>query len=1658
MADNVIADAGSGGETFATDQRVSDSVHFPLSKLVWGALDTFNIVDTASGGPLPVQLRLNAGTVVGDATTPLVVTDDGNAILVDGSAVTQPVSGTVTANIGAVGTLATETTLADVKTAVELIDNAVAGSELQVDIVAPLPAGTNAIGKLAANSGVDIGDVDVLSLPSNTYVADTGSLGLGVLIQGDDGLSARKNVLVDSAGHLQVDVLSGGGGGGTEYTEGTTQASIVGTAFLWEDTSDVVRAVSALNPLPVGGAGGSLTIDSSDLSTLAGAVAGSEFQVDLVGIAGVATEATLAAAIAVDGAADGSGILIQGDDGVNRKNVSVDATTGNVQVDVQNSVTVTNTTLTTLDNAIVAEDDPAGPPDLGIPAMARRQDTPATDTDTDGDYTYIKSDSVGRLHTTSPAIYTEGDTDASITGVPILWEDAANTLATPTASNGLPVNVVAGSTAGTEFNQGASQGATDAGGVALVVRNDTDAVLSGIDTGEYTALQVDASGFLKVNIKAGAGSGGTAQADESAFIEGTTNITPVGGVLNDTPVSDPGDNEAAAFRITAKRALHSNIRDNAGTELGVAASPFVVGITNTADTLVKAGDAVNDAMRVNVVAGATSGTEFSMADNAGDTDAGSIALVIRRDADTILPTIADDDYTALQVNATGALKVTGDDGGSLTVDNVGLTSLDGAITGTEVQVDIVDPGTIATEATLLDVKTAVELIDNVVNTPNSALASMNAVGAQMDDTTTVVATEGNVSALRINAQRGLHVQVTDSSGVESGTVANPLVVTGDSTGSLTVDNQGLSDLDDATAALQALYSKQVVVGGHFDDVSTTVITEGNVGATRITSQRAWHVNLRNVAGTEIGTTSDPLVITDDGAAILVDGSGVVQPVSGTVSVTGVATETTLADVKTAVELIDNTVYTEGDTDTTITGIPILWEDAGNTLATPTASNGLPVNIVAGSSAGTEFAQDTAFGASDAGSVSLVVRNDTDAPLGTVADLDYTALQVDANGYLKVNIKAGSGSGGTALQDETSFVEGTTDLTPVGGVLNDTPVSDPGDNEAAAFRITAKRGLHVNLRNNSGVEIGDATTPLIVNDDGTPILVDNSAQTQPVSNSGLTALDGAITGTEVQVDIVDIAGIATQSTLATVNTAVELIDDTVHSANAALVAMNAVGAQMDDTTTVVATEGNVSALRINAQRGLHVQVTDSAGAETGTTGNPFIVTDDGSPILVDSSGQTQPVSGTVSVTGVATETTLAALEGHFAVTDTAYGSGVLVQADDGTDRHNILCDTAGHLQIDVLTAPTTTVTGTVTANAGTGTFTVGGTVTANLGTIAGVATETTLDAVKTAVELIDDAVHTENAALSKAVAIAGELDDAATTAATEDGVASVRITAQRGLHTNLRNVAGTEIGTAGAPIRTDPTGSTAQPVSGTVAVSSITTAVVPGTGPTNLGKAEDAQHVDGDTGVFMLGVVQSASQSHTDGDYEPIGLTTSGRVKTQTRGDTAHDASDANSLPVGIGGRAISHKANPTPVDAGDRSYCHTNRHGVMFTIGGHPNSITRQLNVTDADGVQNNTALVAAGGANVKIVVTRILVACDNANTVDVAVRMGFAAATTPANDAIGVVASHPGIPPGGGFNTGDGGGILGIGAGNEALLLTCEDPVGGAVDITVTYYTITEA
>ena len=106
-----------------------------------------------------------------------------------------------------------------IKTAVEILDNAISGSEMQVDVVASLPVGSNAIGKLAANSGVDIGDVDVTSTvhPAgngtfNSYAQFTAATSPTALTDASNGVNgtetAAKEVIIqadfDNSAYIMV--------------------------------------------------------------------------------------------------------------------------------------------------------------------------------------------------------------------------------------------------------------------------------------------------------------------------------------------------------------------------------------------------------------------------------------------------------------------------------------------------------------------------------------------------------------------------------------------------------------------------------------------------------------------------------------------------------------------------------------------------------------------------------------------------------------------------------------------------------------------------------------------------------------------------------------------------------------------------------------------------------------------------------------------------------------------------------------------------------------------------------------------------------------------------------------------------------------------------------------------------------------------------------------------------------------------------------------------------------------------------------------------------------------------------------------------------------------------------------------------------------------
>jgi hypothetical protein len=203
VADNVELDPGTGGAVIATDDVTS--VHYQRVKLVDGVLGNETAV-AAGGGVEAGALRV---TVASDSTGVLSVDDNGSSLTVDvGTAL--PAGNN---NIGDVdvassalpsgaSTSALQTTGNGILTTIDAdtgtIAGAVSGTEMQVDVVAALPAGDNNIGNVDLASAIpagtnNIGDVDVL-----TIAAGTNAIGnVGVVPRTTGGLTIFRSIDVD---------------------------------------------------------------------------------------------------------------------------------------------------------------------------------------------------------------------------------------------------------------------------------------------------------------------------------------------------------------------------------------------------------------------------------------------------------------------------------------------------------------------------------------------------------------------------------------------------------------------------------------------------------------------------------------------------------------------------------------------------------------------------------------------------------------------------------------------------------------------------------------------------------------------------------------------------------------------------------------------------------------------------------------------------------------------------------------------------------------------------------------------------------------------------------------------------------------------------------------------------------------------------------------------------------------------------------------------------------------------------------------------------------------------------------------------------------------------------------------------------------------------
>ena len=582
----------------------TDNEAAPLLVDARGALK----VEAFSGETLPVSLTSTTitGTVAvtqSGTWDEVGINDSGNNISVDWAGTVPPIgAGTEAA--------ALRVTVATDSTGVLSVDDN--GGALTVDnggtfaTQATLQTGDNAVGRVKLTDGTDVADILDLATSNPLTVA-----------------------IVDGTG-AQITSF----GGGTQYTEGDTDASITGTAVMWEDVADTLRVASAAKPLPV--------------EVIAGATSGTEYVDD------TSTHSTgvtsgfvfMAAATPTDGSVDANDLgsvamstdrrlhtdtQIVGQDAaldVSGATVTVQATNLDIRdlTSVSDSVAVLQATASNLNATVV-----------GTGTFAAQ----VTGT--------VTADAGTNLNTS--ALNLEA-TQASVKTSVELIDDTVATLGTTTYTEAATKGLIIGA-----------------------IRRDADTTL--VDTtNEVGPLQMDAAGRLKVE----AFSGETLPVSlTSTTITGTVAVTQ-SGTWDEVGINDSGNaitvdwagtappigagTEATALRVTVAT-------DSTGV-LSVDDNGAALTVDNGGTFAVQESGSALTALQLidNPIAVLGTATYLEA------TTSGNIIGAVRRDADTSAVN-TDNEIAPLLVNAIGALKVEAFSGETLPVS---LTST--TITGT----------------------------------------------------------------------------------------------------------------------------------------------------------------------------------------------------------------------------------------------------------------------------------------------------------------------------------------------------------------------------------------------------------------------------------------------------------------------------------------------------------------------------------------------------------------------------------------------------------------------------------------------------------------------------------------------------------------------------------------------------------------------------------------------------------------------------------------------------------------------------------------------------------------------------------------------------------------------------------------------------------------
>lgn len=163
MADNVVANAGSGGATFASDDI--GGVQYPRAKVVWGADGAAN--DTSAANPMPV-VQTGTHNVTVNAALPAGTNNIGDVDILSIAAGDNNIGNVDIASIAAG-------------------DNNIGN----VDLASAIPAGTNLIGSVAAQLSTSAIMSGTTALTPKFAIIDAATSGDNTLVSAVVGAKVR---------------------------------------------------------------------------------------------------------------------------------------------------------------------------------------------------------------------------------------------------------------------------------------------------------------------------------------------------------------------------------------------------------------------------------------------------------------------------------------------------------------------------------------------------------------------------------------------------------------------------------------------------------------------------------------------------------------------------------------------------------------------------------------------------------------------------------------------------------------------------------------------------------------------------------------------------------------------------------------------------------------------------------------------------------------------------------------------------------------------------------------------------------------------------------------------------------------------------------------------------------------------------------------------------------------------------------------------------------------------------------------------------------------------------------------------------------------------------------------------------------------------------